>query len=158
MICHNDVLHRQAIVQSAEEWIGTPYQHQASVKGLGCDCLGLVRGIWREHVGPEPVALLEYGPSWADVTGVEIFQQALHRYFKPTTIDPIKVGSVILFRMQARSIAKHVAITVGCDGEQPLMIHSYNNRGVVLAPLNTAWLRRSVGQFNFPRRIVSWQQ
>ena len=35
-------------------WIGTPYRHQASLKGVGCDCLGLVRGVWRAVIGAEP--------------------------------------------------------------------------------------------------------
>ena len=153
MSCEVDFKRRQAIAQTARDWIGTPYQHQASVIGCGCDCLGLVRGVWRDHVGPEPEALLDYGPSWGDVSEVEVLQQALGRYFEPTEIDPARVGCVMSFRMQARSIAKHVAITAGYDGENPLMIHSYNNRGVVLTVLNAAWLRRSAGQFNFPRRI-----
>ena len=42
---------RDAIVAAARGWIGTPYVHQASVKGLGCDCLGLLRGLWREMAG-----------------------------------------------------------------------------------------------------------
>ncbi len=39
---------REKIVAAARAWVGTPYHHQASVKGAGCDCLGLIRGIWRE--------------------------------------------------------------------------------------------------------------
>jgi len=39
------------IVAEARRWIGTPYRHQASLIGVGCDCLGLVRGIWRAVVG-----------------------------------------------------------------------------------------------------------
>ena len=38
----------------ARGWLGTPYRHQGSLKGVGCDCLGLVRGIWRELYGEEP--------------------------------------------------------------------------------------------------------
>jgi NlpC/P60 family putative phage cell wall peptidase len=40
-------LTRAQIVVATRDWIGTPYQHQASLKGVGCDCLGLVRGVWR---------------------------------------------------------------------------------------------------------------
>ncbi len=36
------------IVAAARGWIGTPYLHQASLKGVGCDCLGLLRGLYRE--------------------------------------------------------------------------------------------------------------
>ena len=43
-------LSRAAIVAEARAWIGTRYCHQASVKGVGCDCLGLVRGVWRACV------------------------------------------------------------------------------------------------------------
>jgi cell wall-associated NlpC family hydrolase len=39
---------RTHIVALAREWLGTPYHHQASLKGVGTDCVGLVRGIWRE--------------------------------------------------------------------------------------------------------------
>ena len=44
---------REEIVRLAREWIGTPYQHQASLKGVGADCLGFLRGVWREAVGED---------------------------------------------------------------------------------------------------------
>jgi hypothetical protein len=52
-------------VREARTWIGTPYRHQASVKGVGADCLGLVRGIWREVIGPEPAVVPPYSPGTA---------------------------------------------------------------------------------------------
>ena len=55
------------IVQSARNWIGTPYLHQASLKGVGCDCLGLIVGIWRELIGPLPVGVPAYSPDWGEV-------------------------------------------------------------------------------------------
>jgi len=47
-------LTRAAIVAEARSWIGTRYRHQGSLKGVGCDCLGLVRGVWRNCIGAEP--------------------------------------------------------------------------------------------------------
>jgi hypothetical protein len=44
-------LTRPLIVAETRAWIGTPYRHQASLKGVGCDCLGLVRGVWRAVIG-----------------------------------------------------------------------------------------------------------
>ncbi|MFD0934795.1 peptidase P60, partial [Methylobacterium trifolii] len=35
------------VVAQARLWLGTPYRHQASLAGVGCDCLGLLRGVWR---------------------------------------------------------------------------------------------------------------
>ncbi len=62
---------RAAIVAEAWSWIGTPYRHQASLKGVGCDCLGLIRGVWRALYGPEPEALIAYTPDWAEAQGAE---------------------------------------------------------------------------------------
>ena len=42
---------RAEILSEARDWLGTPYRHQASLKGAGCDCLGLVRGVWRALEG-----------------------------------------------------------------------------------------------------------
>ena len=47
----------EAVVERARAWIGTPYRHQASCRGAGTDCLGLLRGLWREMLGPEPEAV-----------------------------------------------------------------------------------------------------
>lgn len=53
----------RAVVAEAMDWIGTPYRHQASRKGVGCDCLGLVRGVWRALYGREPEAPGPYRPT-----------------------------------------------------------------------------------------------
>ena len=42
------------VIAAARSWLGTPYHDQAILRGVGCDCLGLARGVWREVVGPEP--------------------------------------------------------------------------------------------------------
>ena len=75
---------REDIVAAARGWIGTPYRHQASLKGAGCDCLGLVRGVWREMVGPEPVA--EHGDDLTD-EGASGRVRGL-RLGHPTTVRP----------------------------------------------------------------------
>lgn len=36
---------RAAIVAEARTWLETPYRHQAYLKGVSCDCWGLVRGV-----------------------------------------------------------------------------------------------------------------
>jgi len=39
---------REQIVAEAREWVGTPYRHQARIKGLGVDCVGLLIGVARK--------------------------------------------------------------------------------------------------------------
>ena len=67
---------RTDIIAEARAWIGTPYRHQASLKGVGCDCLGLVRGVWRALHGGEPERTPAYAPDWAEASGVEALAQA----------------------------------------------------------------------------------
>ena len=53
-----------AVLTIARAWLGTPYLHQSSVKGVGCDCLGLARGIWRTLHGDEPWEVPPYYRDW----------------------------------------------------------------------------------------------
>ena len=54
------------VIAVARSWLGTPYHDQASLKGVGCDCLGLARGVWREVVGPEPFPIPPYSRDWGE--------------------------------------------------------------------------------------------
>lgn len=48
------------VITLARAWLGTPYHDQACLKGVGCDCLGLARGIWRDLHGLEPFPIPPY--------------------------------------------------------------------------------------------------
>ena len=48
------------VVAAARHWRGTPYHDQASRRGVGCDCLGLVRGVWAALEGHEPEPVPAY--------------------------------------------------------------------------------------------------
>ena len=73
-------MRRTDIVAAARTWIGTPYRHQASLKGVGCDCLGLLRGVWREVVGAEPERAPAYSRDWAEASGREAMLDEAARY------------------------------------------------------------------------------
>lgn len=138
------------IVQLARAWIGTPYHHQASVRGVACDCLGLVRGIWRERHGSEPEALPPYTPDWGEGGGQEVLLSAALRHLLPADQDePLCPGDVVLFRMRAGAVAKHLGI-ISAAGEAARFIHAYNAHGVVDSPLTTPWRNRIAARFRFP--------
>src|SRR5258708_27657203 len=101
------LLTRAAIVVEARTWIGTRYCHQASVKGVGCDCLGLVRGVWRVCVGDEPEAAPAYAPDWAEATGEESLADAGFRHLIPAVCENFAPGDVLLFRWRDGFVAKH---------------------------------------------------
>ena len=136
-----------AIVQAARDWIGTPYVHQASVKGAGTDCLGLVRGIWREFHGTEPETLPAYTPDWGEVGQVEILLGGAGRLLRPAPDE--EPGDVLVFRMRAGAIAKHMGI-LAQTGKQASFVHAYDRHGVVESPLSAPWRARIAGRFRFP--------
>lgn len=109
----SDLELRQQVLVIARTWLDTPYQHQASVKGAGCDCLGLIRGIWRTLYGIEPEAPPNYTPNWAEERGQETLLQAARRWLVPT--ENPKPGDVLLFRMRAGSPCKHIGILAAQD-------------------------------------------
>ncbi|MFO0287190.1 MAG: hypothetical protein ACK51C_13080 [Brevundimonas sp.] len=67
---------RDLALAVARSWLGTPYRHQASLRGEGADCLGLVRGVWREVIGPEPQDAGPYSADWAERSGEERLLEA----------------------------------------------------------------------------------
>ncbi|MGR3549103.1 NlpC/P60 family protein [Pseudooceanicola sp.] len=134
-------------VQAARSWIGTPYLHQASHRGVGTDCLGLLRGIWREVLGEEPEAIPPYSRDWSEPSGEERLWRAARRHLCPSRIEA--AGDVVLFRMRAGAVAKHLGIQAR-TGAQASFIHAYSGHGVVESPLSTPWRRRIVARFTFP--------
>lgn len=136
-------------VQAARRWIGTPYRHQASALGAGADCLGLLRGVWRELYGAEPEPVPAYTADWAEPGGREVLWQAAARWLLPRAGDTAQPGEVLLFRMRAESIAKHLGIAAELGGV-PSFIHAYSGHGVLESPLSLPWARRIVARFAFP--------
>ncbi|GAW41250.1 NlpC/P60 family protein [Brevundimonas sp. SH203] len=139
-----------AVVAAARAWLGTPYRHQASVRGAGADCLGLVRGVWREVVGEEPEVLPAYSADWAEVGGRETLLEAAGRWMRPVAVAAMRPGDVLLFRMSPGAAVKHCAILSADDGPEPRMIHAYWGRAVVESWMGTWWRRRLVAVFRFP--------
>ncbi|SHE61360.1 putative phage cell wall peptidase, NlpC/P60 family [Kaistia soli DSM 19436] len=140
------VITRDALVDAALGWLGTPYRHQASLKGVGADCLGLVRGVWREVYGDEPEPMPAYTPDWAEARGNESLRDAAARHM--TSVDPVAAlpGDLLLFRWREGLPAKHAAI-LAVPGR---FIHAHDGAAVAMASLTPWWARRLAFAFSFP--------
>jgi len=137
---------RADIVVAAESWIGTPYRHQASLRGVGADCLGLVRGVWRDVFGEEPESVPPYVADWAESDGSETLAEAARRHLDEVPVKEMRAGDVLLFRMRANGPAKHAAIHAGRES----MIHAHSGLHVSRVSIDRAWLRRLAFVFRFP--------
>ncbi len=140
------VVTRAALVAEAMTWLGTPYLHQGSLRGVGCDCLGLVRGVWRGVLGAEPEATPAYTPDWAEAGGGEALLAAAARHLAARAPESAEAGDVLLFRWGPSFPAKHAAILVGAGR----FIHAQQGAAVALATLTPWWRRRVAGAFGLP--------
>nr|WP_245479434.1 NlpC/P60 family protein [Hansschlegelia zhihuaiae] len=136
----------EKVVDAARSWIGTPYRHQASVMGAGADCLGVVRGVWRELVGPEPEGLPPYARSWAEDGAGELMLAAAERWLVPAPGQEIAAGDVLLFRVSRGTVAKHCGIATG----PRTMVHAYDGHAVAETQVPDVWLHRLAARFRFP--------
>lgn len=145
---------RADVAAAARGWLGTPYRHQASEKGVGADCLGLLRGVWREVVGPEPETPPPYRPDWAEVGEDELMLDAAKRRLIEKPVAAAEAGDVALFRMCPGAAVKHCAIISDVGGPEWRMIHAYWGRAVVESWMGPWWRRRLAAVFAFPETRV----
>ncbi len=138
--------HRSTIVAAARRYVGTPYHHQGALCGAGCDCLGLVRGVWRDLYGAEPETPPPYTPDWGEVGTTEFLIEAARRHMPAVPIEAARPGDVLVFRLRPNAVAKHVAILSG-PGH---MIHAQSRDQVREVVFTASWRRRAAAAFAFP--------
>ena len=134
-------------IAEARAWLGTPWHHQAALKGVGCDCAGLVRGVgsslglmaagddapaWRQFAGytrePEPRRMLK---------ALDLFMDRRPRGEQPQR------GDVLIMRFDRAP--QHLAILAG-----ETIIHADGAVGrVVEHRLSPDWRARVVAAWSF---------
>jgi len=134
------------VIAAARGWLGTPYHDQASLRGVGCDCLGLVRGVWRELLGSEPLPLPPYSRDWGETGPREPLAEASRAVMAEASVTDLTPGALILFRMRIGAVAKHCGILTAPNR----FVHAYERTGVIEEPLSAAWRRRLAFAFLFP--------
>ena len=110
---------RADIVALARGRLGTPYHHQASLKGVGCDCLGLVRGVYAEACGQPAETPPPYSRDWAEASARETMIEAACRHMTPIDPGAAEPGDVLIFRLRPGAMAKHCAIISCAPGIRP---------------------------------------
>jgi len=149
-----DATQGDAAVAEARLWLGTPYRHQGSLRGVGCDCLGLLRGVWRGLYGREPEMPPPYSATWAESAepGSDPLVEAATRHLLPVW-EPLPdyrppPGDVLLFAFRAHLPARHCAIASGPG----TMVHAHDHAEVTEVALTPWWRRHLIGAFRFPPR------
>jgi NlpC/P60 family putative phage cell wall peptidase len=137
---------RAEIVAATRRWVGTPYAHQASLIHVGCDCLGLVRGVGRDVIGQEPETAPAYTPDWAEASGAETLFDAAKRHFTSIPLSEFRAGDVLLFRFREYLPAKHLGVATSATH----MVHAHAGACVAEVAIGAHWRKKLVAAFAFP--------
>ena len=134
---------REQVVQCARSWIGTRWQHQAHLKGVACDCAGLVIEVGREVFG-----ILADVPAYGHTPHANTMRRICDRYLVRVSIASMAPGDVLL--MSWADEPHHMAIVSIAENELGI-IHSYAQaRGVVEHRLDDQWRARIRAVYAFP--------
>ena len=140
-------------MQSARLWIGTPYHLTASKIGAGCDCLGLLRGVWRDLYGSEPEPYQPVGSEDWYINAPDALVAAADRWL--IRVEGPELGAVAVMAMGRAQAGNHCGI-LSRDGG---IVHAFNSPGagrdaVVEVPFSGALTRRVFGYWRFPGVLV----
>ena len=138
------------IVNQARTWIGTPFHHQARLKKVGCDCLGLVVGVVDELglKDKNGVPLAAYDEiTYSKEPDGAYFTQKLIELLDEVSLADMRAGDMALFKV--RENPQHVAILTDYEGELG-MIHCFAPaRRVVEHRLDDDWRSRLLKVFRW---------
>ncbi|NBO18583.1 MAG: peptidase P60 [Proteobacteria bacterium] len=140
------------IVAQARTWLGTPFHHQARLKGKGCDCLGLVVGVVDELglKDKNGVKLAAYDEvTYSKQPDGAYLTEKLTGLLLEVPIAEARAGDLALFRV--RENPQHLAILSDYEGTLG-MIHCFAPaRKVVEHRLDDDWKLRLL-------KVFRWQQ
>lgn len=129
---------RKQIIQEARSWIDTPYQHQGRIKGIACDCIGLIIGV-RKALGLRNYDIDGYNRFGK---GVEILSEC-DRNLIP--VENASHGDILVFTI--RRYPTHLAF-LATDGSYPTIIHAYQNIKAVKEHALGHWEKLIVGKYS----------
>lgn len=131
----------------ARSWIGTPYHNRAAIKGAGCDCIGLIRGLWAEIYGLPVPEVPVYSARWTGQNKeTEVLLETARQYLAEVDPGTRAPGVVLAFRVHPKAIAQHCGVMTSPTS----MVHAHSGRKVYEVELGQMWEPKVVAAFQFP--------
>lgn len=114
---------RQAIIAEARSWIGTPWRHQARVKGVGCDCAQLVIAVGTAlGIVTVPPEEWQRFSAYGRTPNPTHMRAALEAFMVEIAAADAQPGDVMWLEWRA-DLPMHLAILSEADG-RATMIHA----------------------------------
>ncbi len=130
------------VVSKAREWIGTPFHHQGRLKGIGCDCLGMLIGVAQEmNLTSSGILIHDLdNTNYSRTPNVQEMHSKLEKYFQAIEIENILDGDILL--MEVDNSPQHLGIVATHSTGCLSVIHALNRIGVSEHILTEAWKKR----------------
>jgi NlpC/P60 family putative phage cell wall peptidase len=140
------MISRAQIIDEARRWVGTRYQHQAALRGIGCDCIGLVGGValacgipGAQQWADDPT-LHTYAPE----PDPKILGEACTRFLDPIDRRDALPGDILVMRFLREP--QHF----GLISAPNMMIHALSAAGVVAEHrIDAVWWKRVISAWKF---------
>lgn len=130
---------RSDIIREAREWIGTPFIHQGRTKGVGCDCVGVLK-VTAETLGITLEDIINYGR----FPDSEMLKKHLNKVLIPISIDKAIPGDILLFKIMGNP--QHLGLLTDKG-----ILHTDSTIGRVVEHIfDTKWKKRLVRAYKFP--------
>jgi NlpC/P60 family putative phage cell wall peptidase len=140
-----------AVIAEARRWVGTPFRHQAALRGVGCDCAGLIRGVG-EACGVlriSPVMWACYA-NYARLPHPARMRKALEVFLRPVAHAGAAHLGDVLWMQWRPDLPMHLALVAERNG-RPMLIHSTIDIGrVVEHELTVEWRSRIHSAWRYP--------
>lgn len=140
---------RDAIVAEAREWLGTKFAHQQACKGVGCDCIGLIRGVAR-NVGftdPFVTGAARRFAGYSRSPNPESLREACAMFLSPILAQDAVEGDILVFRFERDPM--HFALITQME-PVPYMIHAHARaRKVAENRIDSVWRSRVVAAHRY---------
>ena len=134
------------VITEARQWIGTRWQHQASLKGVACDCVGLIRGVYRELTGINIEVPIDYPATWHLFKEEPWLYTECQKYLREIPLQEEKAGDVLVFKMRPRFVAHHCGFLT----KEDTLIHAFAEvQKVVEVGYDENWRKWAVAAFRF---------
>jgi NlpC/P60 family putative phage cell wall peptidase len=138
----------EQIAAEARSWVGTPWHHQASLRGIGADCIGLVVGV-AAACGVKEAAIYRSDPlsrGYGREPVPEMLLGLADKFLDRIAIESARLGDVLLFNV--RQVPMHFGII---SREAPrYIVHSYITVDKVAENrLDVVWARRVTRAYRF---------
>lgn len=142
------MIDRYSIAKEAREWIGTRWHHQASLKGVGTDCIGLVVGV-AAACGIAEAASFRATPEYRNYgrePDPKMLLDGCDRWLMRISMWDVRLADILVFRFAKEP--QHFALV---SKENPqYIIHAYAQvRKVVENRLDDVWSSRVVRAYRF---------